>query len=316
MCLCWCLGRECAKVLELQQPPTFLPADVHVTTRVARHLLATQYPELKNAELVILAEGWDNVILRAGPDHILRLPRRAIGATLLSRELRWLPTIAAHLPIPISLAIHHGISDAHFPYPWAIVPWFEGVTLGHLEQKVDADFAQSLGVFMGALHRINLPSDAPINPMRHNPFEDQERDVRVRQLIQDFCPQHHTRVQLMEIWARALNIGGEPPQCWCHGDLHPFNLIMKGCHLSAVIDWGDMTAGDPCVDFCAVWCALPVQLHDHFRRAYGVVDERIWIRGKGWGLMMALLFVEAGRQGAGDAFERVGQQALARILSA
>ncbi|WIB13809.1 phosphotransferase [Curtobacterium sp. MCPF17_052] len=37
------------------------------------------------------------------------------------------------------------------------------------------------------------------------------------------------------------------PPVWVHGDLHPFNLLVetgpRGDHLSAVVDFGDVTAG-------------------------------------------------------------------------
>jgi Phosphotransferase enzyme family len=41
-----------------------------------------------------------------------------------------------------------------------------------------------------------------------------------------------------------------------HGDLIPSNLLLADAHLSAVIDWGGLGAGDPAQDVDPVWSVL------------------------------------------------------------
>ena len=38
------------------------------------------------------------------------------------------------------------------------------------------------------------------------------------------------------------------PALWLHGDLHPSNMLTYHGRLSAVIDFGDITSGDPATD--------------------------------------------------------------------
>ena len=60
---------------------------------------------------------------------------------------------------------------------------------------------------------------------------------------------------------------------------------------------------------------LPRSEHSSFREAYRSVDDDTWQRGQAWGLYFAVMFVSAGRTGAGDAATMLGQETLRRILT-
>lgn len=40
---------------------------------------------------------------------------------------------------------------------------------------------------------------------------------------------------------------------WLHGDLHPANMVVADGTLRAVIDFGDLTSGDPATDLATAW---------------------------------------------------------------
>ncbi|MFH9228283.1 phosphotransferase [Streptomyces lydicus] len=40
---------------------------------------------------------------------------------------------------------------------------------------------------------------------------------------------------------------------WLHGDLHPANILVDRGRISAVIDFGDITSGDPATDLSVAW---------------------------------------------------------------
>ena len=48
---------------------------------------------------------------------------------------------------------------------------------------------------------------------------------------------------------------------WIHGDLHPGNVMMRDGRLSGVLDFGDVTAGDPARDLSVVWMLLWKSAH-------------------------------------------------------
>ena len=72
---------------------------------------------------------------------------------------------------------------------------------------------------------------------------------------------------------------------WLHGDLHPLNLVVADGELAAVIDFGDVCAGDPATDLAVAWMVLPPADHRAFREAAGArraVDDATWQRpGRG-----------------------------------
>jgi aminoglycoside phosphotransferase (APT) family kinase protein len=52
-----------------------------------------------------------------------------------------------------------------------------------------------------------------------------------------------------------------------HGDPHPLNLVVRDGQLAAVIDFGDLCAGDPASDLSAAWIVIPTDARDAFRDA-------------------------------------------------
>ena len=82
-----------------------------------------------------------------------------------------------------------------------------------------------------------------------------------------------------------------------HGDLHPANLLLgTSGRLSAVIDFGDLTAGDPATDLATAWLTFSPEGRRVFRaevEARMSVDAATWERARGWALVIASAVVEA-----------------------
>ncbi|MFI5910085.1 aminoglycoside phosphotransferase family protein [Dactylosporangium sp. NPDC051541] len=94
--------------------------------------------------------------------------------------------------------------------------------------------------------------------------------------------------ELSELWndLAAVSPWAGPPQ-WVHGDLHAANLLTGADgFLAAVLDFGDLTAGDPATDLAAGWLVFDAPARARFRAALDV-DEDTWQRGRGWALCMA-----------------------------
>jgi aminoglycoside phosphotransferase (APT) family kinase protein len=59
-------------------------------------------------------------------------------------------------------------------------------------------------------------------------------------------------------WASALAAPSwDGPPVWLHGDLHPASILVHHGRISAVIDFGDVTAGDPAAELAVAWMLLP-----------------------------------------------------------
>jgi aminoglycoside phosphotransferase (APT) family kinase protein len=118
---------------------------------------------------------------------------------------------------------------------------------------------------------------------------------------------------LRDLWRRAVAAPASTSSVWLHGDLHPRNLLGRGGRLVAVIDWGDLTAGDPATDLAAAWLLWDTGVHDRFRVAYGQVDDAaLWDRAVGWATVFALILLEVGLEDD-PAFAAVGARAVERL---
>ena len=76
-------------------------AEIEVDESLVRSLLEEQHPDLADQPLGFAEMGFDNFMFRLGDALAIRMPRRAVAAPLILNEQRWLPALAARLPIPI-----------------------------------------------------------------------------------------------------------------------------------------------------------------------------------------------------------------------
>jgi aminoglycoside phosphotransferase (APT) family kinase protein len=262
-------------------------ADVPVTTDLARDLLRDQHPDLAGLPIELAETGWDNAVMRLGDALALRLPRRAIAAGLLANEQVWLPVVAADLPLPAPIAVRIGKPALGYPYPWSVVPWFDGMPSDLAPPK--ADQGEALAEFLRALHRP-APQDAPSNRFRGVPLADRavafETQFAASERSEGPLASH-----LRACWEAALRTPIDAPRTWFHGDLHGRNVLVKDGRLAAVIDWGDMAAGDAACDLAAVWMLLPDPGARAAAMAAYPAPEATWIRARGWAALMSVMLL-------------------------
>jgi aminoglycoside phosphotransferase (APT) family kinase protein len=280
-------------------------AEIELSVGLVRSLLVEQQPELADLVIAEVASGWDNVVFRVGDDLAARMPRREIAAYLAANEQRWLAELAPRLPLPVPAPVFVGGPGPGYPWPWAIVPWFHGDEAARAEPSDWTETAEQLGAFLAALHQP-APVDAPPNPYRGVPLADRAgRFVEGLDALGD-------AVDRASIEARWAVLVATPewsgPKVWLHGDLHPRNIVVHEGRLAAIVDFGDMTAGDPAVDLSVAWFWLPPSARETFRSAYGGVDADTWRRAKGWALCLSIAHL-----GGDDRVIPLGRHALAEV---
>lgn len=262
-------------------------AEVDVGAQLVRDLLADQFADIADRPVSLLANGWDNFSFRVGNDLVARLPRRALSAILVEHEAEWLPRLAPGLPLPVPAPRHLGQPGHGYPWHWVIAPWIDGRHV--IGASVDSDAAaDDLGAFLDALHRP-APPDAPKNVYRGIPLR--ERDVSTRRRLADLADRIDSK-RLLDLWDAALASPpylGEP--LWLHGDLHPLNLLADDGRLTGVIDFGDITSGDPATDLAIAWMLFDEPARSRFRSVYGRADDAMWERARGWAISLATSYL-------------------------
>lgn len=287
-------------------------AEVTISHDLIHTLLKEFVPELADEPLSLHDEGWDNEIHRLGENHAVRLPRREAAANLIENEQRWLPELAPLLPLAIPTPTHSGRPAFGFPWAWSIVPWLPGVPFAHAPRPSDDVLMDGLSGFLNALH-VPAPDDAPINPFRGVPLSERAEDVheRIDSIANVDAPAIH------DLWDQLLDTpawGGDP--IWLHGDLHPLNILVRGGRLNAVIDFGDITSGDPAADLSVAWMVFDDTARSAFRKRLTIdgrsVDIHTWNRARAWALSHATAYLAHSTDD--PTMRRIGQQTLAAVI--
>lgn len=311
---------------------------------LVRRMLDEQCPEIDGVgptadlSLEVVTEGWDNVMLRLGPSLAVRVPRRGLGARLIVREQQWLGSIAARVDVLVPAPVVAGTPTAEYPWHWTVVPWVEGRAAGAVDRSRLHGVAEPLAAFFTAL-RTAAPADAPVSVVRGGPLSS--RDAAVCERLS--AARHPRGDELAAAWETALAAPRwSGPAAWLHGDPHPYNIVVSDepsgdVALRAVVDFGDMTSGDPACDLAAAWlvfdrtgrAAFRAAVDRHAAAGDGAVagterdvasqldapvqlDAAVWDRARGWALVLATALLAHSDDAPGLA--ATGEQTVAELL--
>jgi aminoglycoside phosphotransferase (APT) family kinase protein len=267
------------------------PADVVVSAPLVHGLLAEQHRDLADLPIVKVAEGWDNTLFRLGDELAVRLPRRAAAATLIEHEQQWLPELATRLPLATPVPIRTGVPSGLFPWSWSVVRWLPGSRALDEPVSDSVETAALLERFFRALHQP-APIDAPRNPWRGVPLD--ARTAALHEHLRNIEALVDRDV-VLAVWERARSAPPWPgPALWLHGDLHPGNLLVSAGRLCGVIDFGDVTSGDPATDLSVLWM-LPPSIRREFTTWNGDDPGALRTRARGWALALGAAYLAHSR---------------------
>lgn len=257
------------------------------TQAVVDELAAAVPDELAGSgQPVLIGTGWDSAVYKWG-DRCLRLSTSVAAAELLAKEYRWTER-ATSLLIESGFSVptprFYGESTDFFPYRWLLVDYVAGAPLSDIPSEDRGRAARDLATVFAALHE-KAPPGAPVSPHRNVALEKKadafNKYVRGTDMEALLRP-------LFERGVAALPWDREP--VWCHGDLHARNILTAGGSISGIIDFGDLGAGDPAVDYAAFILAFTKQQREDARiilRMLGEPDDAfLWERARGWAAYM------------------------------
>lgn len=254
-------------------------------------LLEEQAPHLAGLSVVWVKDGWDNTVWRLGDALAVRLTRRAVAADLHRHEQRWLPTLGPRLPLPVPEPVIVGVPSVRFPWPWTVVRWFEG-DIAALAPPHPRE-ARTLGAFLSALH-VPAPEDVMANPTRGGPLTSRQAAMATWAEQPLSSGDEMLIAEAAAVFNAGLLVASVTERVWIHGDLHPRNVLVNGGQLSAVLDWGDVTAGDAATDLAALWWLFHLDVHGDFWAAYHPVSPAMWHRARAWAALFGLSFLSFG----------------------
>ena len=93
--------------------------EVNTDASLVRRLLGAQFPAWADLPIEPVASaGTDNAIYRLGEDMAVRLPRVDWASGQVDKEQRWLPELAALLPLAIPVPLGKGVPAEGFHWHW------------------------------------------------------------------------------------------------------------------------------------------------------------------------------------------------------
>lgn len=238
-------------------------------------------------------DGWDNTTFRLGDELSVRLPSHERYVPQIAKEHRWLPVLAEHLPLPIPSPVARGEAGCGFPRPWSIYRWLDGESAAVVGVRDLDRFADDIGAFLRALHRVPTdggPIAGPHSFNRGGPVGVWDEETRAAIAALD------GRIDTsgaLEVWDAAVTAPAwEGPDVWVHGDVVASNLIVRDDRLCAVIDFGCSAIGDPACDLTLAWTTFEESSRRRFMEAVDV-DRATWARARGWALWKAVVALPA-----------------------
>ena len=231
-----------------------------MTVQEVRRLAAQTWSDWPFTHLERFSDaGWDYQVFVVDDEWLLRVPRTPAARTHLGWEMRMLDRLAPRLPLGVPRYVRRA--------PWGGVyrrlPGEGGHALG-------AEAGRAVGQFLAVLHATQ-PDPGHLERRRRAWRRQFDRLAsRLERLVWPrLGVAGATRARAWYGTAQARWSVGGPAVTLIHGDLAPEHLLAVAGEVVAVIDFGDMTWGDPMLDFAGLGVLGPGA-----RAAYpGPVDE-------------------------------------------
>jgi aminoglycoside phosphotransferase (APT) family kinase protein len=208
---------------------------------------------------------------------------------LIEHEQRWLPQLAPILPLPTPVPVRFGEPQGNYPWGWSICHWIEGADALVAPPADAQEAAQCLAGFLAAMH-VEAPRNAPVNHYRGVALGAREESFLAA--VPQVGGLLETRA-LLDSWESTMEAPAwDGPDLWVHGDMHPLNLVVRDGHIAGVIDFGDLTSGDPASDLVVPWLLWPHdgRARETFRSSLPYKDAD-WQRARGWALALGTVIV-------------------------
>lgn len=260
-----------------------------IDTALVHHLIASQFSKWRDLRIEpVAASGWDNRTFHLGKKMLVRLPSAAEYELQVDKEHKWLPKLAAALPVSIPTPLELGKPEEGFPWKWSIYRWIEGESIASVLVEDLPTLASDLSGFLNALHQVDTTGGPLAGP--HSFYRGgalSTYDSETRKAINLLKGEIDERAAVC-IWETALSSSWKNPPLWVHGDISAGNLLVQSGKLSAVIDFGQLSIGDPACDLVINWTLFQGESREIFQGLLPF-DKETWERARGWALWKSLL---------------------------
>ncbi len=221
-------------------------------TSLVHSILTESFPSLEVAEIVALGEGWHIDAFAVNEEYVFRFPKTEEAVVHLRKEICMLPKLRSALPLAIPDFTFVGKPSQSFPRPFVGYKMIDGEILtkesfASLSDAAKKSIAKQVADFVMAMHSFPSPEAKKCGIETLDARDDYTeflREIREKALPKLSGAEQEEVVCLFEWFLEEeKNFAYEP--ILRHADLGLCHLLSDGQKLIGVIDFGDMTIGDP-----------------------------------------------------------------------
>lgn len=220
-------------------------------------MIETNFPEIDIQTCKPHLNGWDSLVLEVNDSLIFRFPRpgRPDVEAQLAKEIALLPELERTLPLPIPRFEYIGASASGRFVGYRKLPGVElrgdNLAAGHSKQ-----IAQQLAAFITCLHRFPVQRAVQLGLRAVSPAAWRQRyQTLYEEMGAQVFPllEASAQARAAALWEDFLtsetSVAFRP--ALIHRDLNDDHILYDPARaaITGIIDWGDVSIGDPAMDF-------------------------------------------------------------------
>lgn len=259
-----------------------------------------------------LGEGWTATAYRVDDKLVFRFPKRAEYWEEIDREIEFLAYAHTQLPLPVPHHLLQVRESSCTPCGYSIYQYIPGhaVDVTQMSASGRDDLARTLGEFLAALHGLR-PRRGQLTLPHEDPYQlamDVRTDAEKRILVKLSSTERSALAEIFQAYMREPQ--GIGRSRIVHADFSADHILHDGTRVTGIIDWGDVSLGDPDYDFSYLY----VHFGEEFVRAmagyYGHRDPDRLVRKARYFMMLdqlgTILYPERALEGdVGLAWQRL-----------
>ena len=251
-------------------------------------LIQQNFPQLQIQSMKPITKGWDSFVLEVNDELIFRFPMRDDVIEPLHKEICLLPVLERTLSTPIPHFEYTGHGNENYPYTFVGYRKIQGIALddASIAQEQILALAPALATFLNELHSFSTTEAIQLGMQEYTPVLWREiYQERFADLQKRVFPTLDTRLRTKseQLWKNFLdnNTLFTFQPTLIHRDLSSEHIFCEPSRdvLTGIIDWGDVSIGDPAIDFVGLhWIGGKKLMEQILMRYKNTTDSAFWQR--------------------------------------
>lgn len=299
-----------------------VPQDIDISFEIAKKSIEEAF-NFEVKEILLLGEGWDNLVFKVNQELIFRFSRRKVAIPLLQRENRILGILAPKLSLKVPYPEFSSEGTEHYSYPFYGHREVVGITGCSVVLTEDQyrKAVVTLAKFLKELHSFELKVVRSEEDPMVGAFDRAEVDKMLKFFSErleaikpafNFAPYEAKIAKIIEK-ASVYKPNRKKPS-FVHGDLYHRHMIFNNSQeLVGAIDWGDCCVTDPVVDLAVLFQFFPYSAHDDFFKVYGDISKEAYDYARFLGLYYAVALLWYGHDRKDQRLIKTSLETLIRI---